>query len=587
MNNIPSQYAGAVQQFENNAVSEVLTDHSLPASDANAVLGWGRDDVRAQEWSDLDAIISESASSRSANDQLVYNWFQGLMQQQQIAAAQDAVNEYLKWSGHTSITDDSSPVNFGPGGTGYCNYEPPGGESGPFAGTYTDNQDQDCYTQCTDFVTDCTPAYPSVDQFQQWGLYDADQAQTNTPDYYSTMVGTSVSMGVGLTAALGSLALPFGTAIDASALGGTALQEAIFPFAARVGYWAAQAARVGLTGADVVSDVAPEAAAGAELAGAIAFVAGIAIFFIISTVLASITLAQNAAVHTDLADALTQAENNPPDLTSQAGTTDGYAAMYSTFVAATLPEADESCTQQNLVGGSTLCANAPTPPAPSSSDLAFLVTANGTTTLQRSIYSVDPGFFFDSTYLSGNGWFVTQRLTPRMRRTRRARPTAAQPFSRCPSRTPTGPATTTLPSGLPSTASRCSPSRRWTPLTRVHATSRPGRHDHTVPDDINPVRGANGLTGQSVDATAQLERASAVAPTAAASFPSSITAGQQVTLTATGSDPNSCRSPTSGSCRPSGAATASPARAAARVTRRSRVHPRPIRSPCRGCTRAR
>jgi len=50
----------------------------------------GRDDVRAQEWSDLDKIISEDASSRSANDQQVYDWFQGLMQQQQINAAQDA-----------------------------------------------------------------------------------------------------------------------------------------------------------------------------------------------------------------------------------------------------------------------------------------------------------------------------------------------------------------------------------------------------------------------------------------------------------------------------------------------------------------
>ena len=101
MSAVPGTDTGAVQQFESNAVSEVLTDHSLPPSDANAVLAWGRNDVRAQEWSDLDKIISEPAASRSSNDQLVYNWFQGVDQQQQIAAAQDAVNEYLKWSGHT------------------------------------------------------------------------------------------------------------------------------------------------------------------------------------------------------------------------------------------------------------------------------------------------------------------------------------------------------------------------------------------------------------------------------------------------------------------------------------------------------
>jgi hypothetical protein len=210
MSLVPGTDAGAVQAFETNAVNEVLTDHDLPSSDSNAVLAWGRDDVRAQEWSDLDKIISEPAASRSSNDHLVYDWFQGVDQQQQIAAAQDAVSEYLKWSGltPTSAGAGSSPVNSLPNGTGYCNYEPPGGESGPFGGTYTDNQDQDCYTPCTDFVTDCAPAYPTVDQFQQWGLYDADEAQTNTPDYYSAMVGTSVSMGVGLTAALGCRPFP-------------------------------------------------------------------------------------------------------------------------------------------------------------------------------------------------------------------------------------------------------------------------------------------------------------------------------------------------------------------------------------------
>jgi hypothetical protein len=384
MGNVPGQYGAAVQQFENNAVSEVLTDHDLPASDASAVLGWGRDDVRAQEWSDLDAIISEPASSRSASDQLVYDWFQGVYQQQQIAAAQDAINEYLKWSGLSSLTDNSDPVNFGPNGTGYCNYEPPGGESGPFAGSYTDNQDQDCYTQCTDVVTDCAPAYPSVSQFEQWGLYDATEAQASSPDYYSAMVGTAVSMGIGLTAALGSIALPFGTAIDASALGGTAIQQALFPFAARVGFWGAQAARLGLNGLDLASDVAPEAAAGAEVASSIAFVAGVAIFFIITTVLAIITLAQNAAVPANLAAAVSQAQDTPPDLASQAGNSAGYAAMYSTFVAATLPEADASCTADNQPGSATLCANAPAPAAQVSTDPSFLVSANGTTQLQRS-----------------------------------------------------------------------------------------------------------------------------------------------------------------------------------------------------------
>jgi hypothetical protein len=220
MSNIPAQYEPAVQAFETNAVNEVLTDHDLPASDFDAVLAWGRDDVRAQEWSDLDAIISEPASQRSANDQPVYDWFQGVEQQQQITAAQDAINEYLKWSGLSSISDTSAPLNYGPNGTGFCDYQPPGGSSGPFAGSYSGNQNQVCYQPCTDFVTDCAPAYPTLAQFEQWGDYDATQQESSDPNYYTTMVGTAVSMGIGLTAALGSAALPFGTAIRDRRRGG-------------------------------------------------------------------------------------------------------------------------------------------------------------------------------------------------------------------------------------------------------------------------------------------------------------------------------------------------------------------------------
>ena len=538
MSNVPSQYSGAVQAFETNAVGEVLTDHSLPSSDANSVLAWGRDDVRAQEWVDLDKIISEPAASRSSNDQAVYNWFQGVDQQQEAVADQDAVNEYLKWSGdpNGSITDGDKPLSFGPNGTGYCNYEPPGGETGPFAGTYTDNQDQDCYTPCTDFVTDCAPAYPSVDQFQQWGLYDADEAQTNTPDYYSAMVGTSVSMGVGLTAALGSLALPFGTAIDASALSGTAIQEAVFPFAARVGVWVAQAARLGTTSAELASDVAPEVAAGAEVAGAIAFVAGIAVFFIISTVLASITLAQNAAEPGQLAALLNPAA---PDLASQASTSDGYGSLYSMFIAQTLPEADLSCTSgQNLVQD-TLCANAPAIPAPASTDPLFQVTANGITTPQRSIYSVDPGGYFDKTYMSGNGWFVTQKFDP----------------------TDTNNATSPTDGGA-TIQSLSFPYTDWAGnnyfAERVTVNGQP-MFDITPVDSSNSNACAipqgstttpclttaiqfqepNG-TGTPIDATAQLEPASASAPTAVASFPATVQIGQSVTFNATpgSSDPN-------------------------------------------------
>ena len=534
MSDVPGTDLSAVQAFETNAVDEVLTDHDLPSSDADAVLSWGRADVRAQEWTDLSAIINESPASRSAGDQAVYSWFQGVYQQQQITAALDAVNEYLKWSGHTSIDDDSSPHNFGPGGTGYCNYEPPGGESGPFSGTYTDNQDQDCYTPCTDLLTDCTPDYPTVDQFTQWGLYDATQAQTSTPGFYTAIVGASVSMGIGVTAAIGSLALPFGTAIDASGLSGTAIQQAVFPFATRVS-WVSSAVRGLISSGDIAAEVAPEVAAGAELASAIAFVVGVAIFFIVSTVLASITLAQNAAVHTDLESALNDAENTPPDLGAQLKP--GYGALYSTFIAQTLPEPDLGCTSQNLVEGTTLCANAPTPPASSSSDPAFLVTANGETTLQKSIYSIDPIGYYDNTYMSGNGWFVTQRAD-------NTDPSNAISFTDAGATVQSLSFEYTDWSGNRFAAERVmvdgQPMFAKTPLDNDNPAAcdipAGGTSTSCLTNSIQFTE-PNG-NGAPIDATAQLESASAADPTVVANYPASISAGQPVTFTASGSDPN-------------------------------------------------
>ncbi len=542
MSAVPSQDAAAVQNFETNAVSEVLTDHSLPASDANSVLAWGRDDVRAQEWSDLDKIISEDVSKRSSDDQAVYTWFQGVMLQQQLAGAKDAVKEYLKWSGRTASTEGSPPLNFTSDNTGYCNFEPPGGETGPFGGTYTDNQDQDCFTPCTDLLTDCTPAYPTVQQFEDWGTYDAEQAQTNTPDYYSAMVGTAVSMGVGLTAALGSVALPFGTAIDASSLAGTAIQAQLIPFAARVGIFSAQAVRLGLgTGTQLasqaVADGVPEAAAGAEVAGAVAFVVGIALFFIISTTLAIITLVQNADTHTQL-DALTQT-TDLPDLGNEASTSDGYGALYSSFIAQTLPEADLSCTSGQSLVQATLCANAPAIPVSASTDPSFLVTANGSTKLQRSIYSVDPFGYFDNTYMSGAGWFVTQRFDP----TDSANATS-----------PTNGGATLQSLSFPYTdwagnhwiAERVTdngqPMFAITPVDSSNGSACAIPQGGTTTPCLTTTlqfQEPNGINGTPIDATAELEPASASAPTASASYPATVQEGQLVNFSATGSDPNS------------------------------------------------
>ena len=168
--------------------------------------------------------------------------------------------------------------------TGYCNFSPPGGESGPFKDQYHGAHAQDCYTRCTEFVHNCRPEYPTPEQFTQWGEYDAAQALTASPEYFSAVNGMAVAEGVALTASLASLAgLPIATALDASVLAGSALQKAIFPFAMRAIYYPLKGAAS--AGARFAATAADAAAAGAEVAGAVTFVVGVAIEFAVTTAL--------------------------------------------------------------------------------------------------------------------------------------------------------------------------------------------------------------------------------------------------------------------------------------------------------------
>ncbi len=76
---------------------------------------------------------------RTADEALVYEWFQGLYKDQQIAQAQAAVDQYLDWSGLTEQTITLDPIPLEPTGTGYCSFRPPkalDGGIGPFNETY-------------------------------------------------------------------------------------------------------------------------------------------------------------------------------------------------------------------------------------------------------------------------------------------------------------------------------------------------------------------------------------------------------------------------------------------------------------------
>jgi hypothetical protein len=404
LSNIPYDQSVAVQAFETNAVNEVLQTHNLPASDANAVLAWGRNDVRAQEYLDLVKIINEPAASRSTNDALVYAWFQQAYQNQQIAEAQDGINEYQRWSGLPIGDTKDLPQPKTAGGTGYCNFSPPGGSSGPFAGTYSGQSDPTCFAPCTS-ILGCTAPFPTVQQFEQWGTYDALQEQVNNPDYAEAATETAGAIAIG--AAMNTLAL---TTPLAGTFGGAGISpsvaSALFPFAARAFF--TFGVRAGALTAEAFAEAASTAAeATAMTAGAILFVVGIAITFIVTTAFAIVELVQNAAIPVQLQAALTAAQNTSYDLHDVLGKSDGFATLFSLFLAQTMPDVNFDCT----VFSADPCANAPDIPAVNAgTDPEWLVTFKGTDTTVASptIYTVDQqSAAYITTRLSGSGWFVS------------------------------------------------------------------------------------------------------------------------------------------------------------------------------------
>jgi hypothetical protein len=534
MSNVPGTDLPAVEAFETNAVNEVLALHSLPSSDFNSVMAYGRSDIRAQEWIDLGVIIKTPANQRTSDQAEVYDWFRQAYVAQAVAADQYAESEYAKWSGHSiGISEDPIPKS-GPG-TGYCNYQPPGGPSGPFAGQYTGDHDPTCFQPCTN-VLGCSVDYPSYAEFKAWGAYDEIQKETSNSDFANSVVDTVGAYGI--SASL--VAAGVSTALSAS-FGGAGISPAfasqLFPFLARVG-WAS--ARLIAEGFAEAGATAAETAGitGAATAGAIAFVVGVAVFFIISTVFAILTLVQNADLPKQLQDdTKNQAAATNPDLAGMLTDTSngGYSGLFTLFTSLTMPDVDYNVP---CSGALDPCAHAPVVPAPGPSEDQFLVTTtnNGvtTTTASPTIYTADERVdTYIKTRLSGNAWFVQTRYN------------GTDPANL---HTPTEGAGTTIQNlqfmyedwdGKHWIAERIldptgAPEFVVSPMDPSGASicTSPVSGKACVLDTLNIV------TPDDTKEKVTIVPYSAVAPTVNAFIPANVTVGTPATFTATGTDPN-------------------------------------------------
>jgi hypothetical protein len=391
----------SLQNLQQTAITNTLTDHGLPAGDAAAVQTWGREDALGELWALFDQAIQLPACSsgttpcRTTDQQNAVDWLQAVYDRQTVQAAQNAGLEYVKWDGgdqtayenllatHPSESalqnffcngslcpatplnysgkvttcptatipdpdndgDTGNPpcVNFDGSNytSGYCVYQPPGIHDDE----YSDASQQTCQSVTTGQVT-FTPPGPSYDQLVNWGEYDATAALTQNPSLPWVAHGIAIGLAGGAVLASGAAILAGlragNTALE-GLLVGSRLGKAIFPYAARAvlqvapDVAAAAAEATGETTAEATAEVAGEVAA---TGGAVALGAVIAV---IASVLGDVASAIEGGIIVSNSAAvpvkLATLIANPPttDLATALSDTNQGPDVFALFLGATMP----------------------------------------------------------------------------------------------------------------------------------------------------------------------------------------------------------------------------------------------------------
>ncbi len=482
--------ASALSHIEDQAVAATIADHGLSSDDAAAVLSWGRADAEAELWSLLVQAIQTQPSSRTTDQQGAVNWLTDVLRRQQAQAAYQAGLEYVRWAGlsqqhyiatynafmglgfnppPTTRDDLANALSGGPVGynlidsngqainascgpgcfdsnaaarstEGYCVYQSPA----PYQAEYTANvftpfaqstAPQTCYNSGgLGGLFSSTPPAPSYDQFVKWGEADAQNGVINTYGFGAAAAGIARGATLGASfagaaavGAAGAGTLAAGGTPLSALLAGSAFQQAVFPYAARVSQAAISAAieaaqAAGESSSGVAAEVAADAAAsgGAVTAASVASIAAVAI-----AVTQGIQTFDAAALPGKLADLIAGAATATPDLQAALGDTQQAQGLYALFVGATLPTPQPG-TCANAIppdgSGPTPCLNAPALPDPANPDPYFLVAPRskidaGTLspsdlTNTQSITWTDAASEVTTTARLHETWFVEQVSAP-------------------------------------------------------------------------------------------------------------------------------------------------------------------------------
>ena len=414
----------ALDRMQDQAVSNTVARFGLPASDADAVKSWGRNDALVELWALLAEAIETPAADRSEEQALAVEWFTAVAQRQGVEVAEAAGLEYLLWAGldrsaYRQLVDapgvpsqselsaalSGEPVNFAgtPPSSGFCVYDPPAGFT-----DYTGQGHQSCFTPCLGFG--CGAPTPTFEQFKNWGAGRVNERLFFNQDF--ALVSRDVAMGLALAGAVayaGFIYLILSTTLSAlltTTAGIGAALTSVFPFATT----AAIPASLVPAGA-----VVPSAAAvgGAAVAASLAAAVAIAIVAVAIAVIGAIQVFDAAAVPAKLAELVVKSHSQVPDLPSLLDSPDRTAGLLALFIGSTLPGPQlRSCDNLATIAiGADIpasCLNPPPIPAPAAGDPLFEVTPQGSpqTTTSRWIDVRDEVAKTTSRTRIHDTWFV-------------------------------------------------------------------------------------------------------------------------------------------------------------------------------------
>jgi hypothetical protein len=409
----------ALRNLEKDAIDVIMSGHGLNDSDRNAVLSWGRYDALAHLYWKLTGAIDKEPAKRTDDEKQAVAWMAGIIQQQKIAASDNAGREYVKWAGFASLDDFEALLTTNPSKdtlqnffdqnatpynqavtAGYCMYRSPA----PYESEYQGFNDPTCYAHCPMF---CMPPTPKYDSLVKWGKSYASDTWLSSDGFKKSAAATAGSLSV---------------LVPLSAFAGRYAQS----YARAVAFNSVDAA---LETTSTASRVA-RPAIGAVLRTFSAVGAASAILIVLAAILTAVLIGIEVTdadqLPGKLASLISQTRATTPDLKMLLGTDDGARSIFSIFIGASLPApTDDICdnSQARLspsitfksngilsFSGEPPCLNRTSIPSAASTDPQFAIQAKGSTVAYASptITWKDSAAGTTTTARLKNTWFITE-----------------------------------------------------------------------------------------------------------------------------------------------------------------------------------